>query len=522
MNVTNARENGKRHTKNGLPPKLNRTTFKTSREMDFFSAKELVTQTGHDASEWPLVIVKELVDNALDACEEADVAPVIHVAADASGISVADNGPGLPEATLQGALDFAVRASNREAYVSPTRGAQGNALMTLVPMPYVLDPEHGRLIVTANGKRHVITCRADPISQRPVVHDDVTEKVKNDGFGNHKKASFFTGTEVRLEWSPREEDTGEVLWPFPYRYGGFVGPSHIATAATALVEGFAVFNPHLTLSLDWFGQKTTWEGTDTGWKKWKPHQLTSPHWYTYEDLARLIGANITHDREHGTDRLLSDFIREFDGLSASVKCTRVLDATGMRRAKLSALVTGDRINTGLVEKLLAAMRHNTKPVNAKRLGLVGEDHPRKRLLAMGIDPKSFRYKRKLSDPKSKKSQSAEGEKASFLDLPKSKKSQSAEGEKACYLDLPGIVEAAFGYLGPNADDCRRIYVGVNWSAAIRNPFRSFGSTGEGLETVLADLRATASEPIVFVLHLAQPRVRYADRGKSTLVIGGAP
>ena len=35
-------------------PKLTRTTFHTSREMDFFSAKELVTQTGHSLGEWPL------------------------------------------------------------------------------------------------------------------------------------------------------------------------------------------------------------------------------------------------------------------------------------------------------------------------------------------------------------------------------------------------------------------------------------------------------------------------------------
>src|SRR5262245_63897958 len=99
--------------------RLERVTFKTSREMDFFSEKELVTQTGHSRSEWPLVIAKELLDNSLDACEEADVAPILTVAADAFGITVTDNGPGLPEATLRSAYDFTVRASNREAYVSP-------------------------------------------------------------------------------------------------------------------------------------------------------------------------------------------------------------------------------------------------------------------------------------------------------------------------------------------------------------------------------------------------------------------
>src|SRR5262245_50412422 len=156
--------------------RLERVTFKTSREMDFFSEKELVTQTGHGRDEWPLVIVKELLDNALDACEEAGVAPVLAVETDAAGITVSDNGPGLPEATLRASLDFTVPASNREAYVSPCRGAQGNALKTLLPMPRVLDPEHGTLVVTAHGRRHEITCGADPISERPVVADAVTDE----------------------------------------------------------------------------------------------------------------------------------------------------------------------------------------------------------------------------------------------------------------------------------------------------------------------------------------------------------
>ena len=54
---------------------LQRTTFSTSRLLDFASAKELTAQTGHAVDDWPLVIVKELLDNAIDACEEAGIAP---------------------------------------------------------------------------------------------------------------------------------------------------------------------------------------------------------------------------------------------------------------------------------------------------------------------------------------------------------------------------------------------------------------------------------------------------------------
>jgi hypothetical protein len=252
-----------------------------------------------------------------------------------------------------------------------------------------------------------------------------------------------------------------------------------------LVEGFALFNPHATVRLDWFGTKTTWKATASTWEKWLPSRPTSPHWYERQHLERLIGAYITHDREAGTDRLVSEFVSEFDGLSGSQKRSKVLSESELRRVQLSELVNGDRLDSQRIEKLLDAMRTHTRPVKPRRLGIIGEDHFRQRLLAMGVQPESFRYKRKLSKD-----------------------------------GLPWVLESAFGWLGQDAPDDRRIYTGANWSAALGNPFRSFGPTGEGLETLLANMRATSSEPVVFVLHLAHPRVEYTDRGKSAFVIGG--
>ena len=75
---------------------LERTTFRTSRLLEFCSRKELVAQTGHEPEAWPLVVLKELVDNALDACEEAGIAPEIGVQVEPGAITVVDNGPGMP------------------------------------------------------------------------------------------------------------------------------------------------------------------------------------------------------------------------------------------------------------------------------------------------------------------------------------------------------------------------------------------------------------------------------------------
>jgi len=82
---------------------LARETFRTSRLLEYFSEKELTLQTGHEPDRWPEVAVKELVDNALDAAEEAGVLPDIAIELTGDRIVVADNGPGLPATVIEGA-----------------------------------------------------------------------------------------------------------------------------------------------------------------------------------------------------------------------------------------------------------------------------------------------------------------------------------------------------------------------------------------------------------------------------------
>ena len=248
---------------------LNRTTFRTSRLLDFCSKKELIAQTGHKPEHWPFVIIKELVDNALDACEEEGIAPEISITVDESSITVADNGPGIPADTVAGTLDFTVRVSNREAYVSPSRGAQGNALKTLFAMPFVLDGQSGEVEIVANGIRHKIRMSVDRIKQEPVIdHQQHKEKKK-------------PGTSVKLYWpvSPSSNDSNgnarflqngddkdENLDPDSPR-------SMLDSAKSRFLQfadDYTFVNPHLALTLDWRGEKTRMKATDLKWEKWLP------------------------------------------------------------------------------------------------------------------------------------------------------------------------------------------------------------------------------------------------------------
>ncbi len=434
--------------------KLERTTLRTSRLLDFCSRKELIAQTGHQPDAWPLVVLKELVDNALDACEEAEVAPEITIQVDDNGITVIDNGPGIPAETIADILDFSVRVSSREAYVAPDRGAQGNALKTLVAMPFVLDGGQGVIEVDAGGTRHRIEFTVDPIRQEPVIKHDA-------GQGDRKN-----GTEIRVEWP---DSACSILTDAKDRF-------------LQIADDYAWLNPHLSMVIDWFGDRRTIEATDPAWQKWGPSDPTSAHWYTPQHLERLIAGYIAHDQDNGRERTVRELVAEFRGLSGSAKQKKVLDDTGLHRTPLSGLVTETGIDTAVVIALLTAMKTHSKPVKPPALGIIGKDHLRRCFGLAGCEMESFDY-RKVTD--------------------------TTDG-------VPWVVETAFGWC-PEGES-RRLVTGVNWSPGIINPFRELGRFGQSLDTILSQQKIDRDEPVILVLHMACPRVEYLDRGKSSVVI----
>lgn len=90
---------------------LHRSTFQTSRLLEFFSEKELQMQIDFPKEQWPIALLKELIDNALDACETAGMLPDIAITLEPEALSIRDHDPGLPVATIARSLDDLVRVS---------------------------------------------------------------------------------------------------------------------------------------------------------------------------------------------------------------------------------------------------------------------------------------------------------------------------------------------------------------------------------------------------------------------------
>ena len=405
-----------------------------------------------------MVVLKELVDNAIDAAEEAGMAPAVSVVVDDRGITVEDNGPGIPAEVVGGVLDFSVRVSSREAYVSPTRGAQGNALKTIVAMPFVLDGHRGRTVIEAQGVRHVIEVGVDRIRQEPTV-DHRTEA-----------SDVRAGTRVTVAWPDSARSILEAVMP-----------QFLQVAAQ-----YIWLNPHLSLAVTCPGmpEPVAWriEASDAGWAKWRPSDPTSPHWYTPAQLERLIAGYIAHDADHGRGRTVRELIAEFRGLSGTAKQKAVLAETGLARAPLTALVNGHDLNHGLIATLLEAMKAQAKPVKPQQLGIIGREHLEARMAEYGCEMASFDYRRAMGTTD----------------------------------EVPWVVESAFGWC-PRLTG-RLLVTGVNWSPGILNPFRELGRFGQSLDTILSQQRVSRDDPVILVLHMACPRVEYTDRGKSAVVV----
>jgi len=62
-----------------MATELKREAFTTSRLMEFFSAKELIMQIGLPQPRWAIALLKEMIDNSLDACEGTGVPPEISI-----------------------------------------------------------------------------------------------------------------------------------------------------------------------------------------------------------------------------------------------------------------------------------------------------------------------------------------------------------------------------------------------------------------------------------------------------------
>lgn len=386
---------------------LRRETFELSRVMEFFSDRELTAQIGHPRHYWPVALLKELLDNALDACESVDIAPAITVELQDDALIVADNGPGLPLETLGKSLDYAVRVSDKTGYVSPSRGQQGNALKTLWAAPFVATGT-GLIEVETAAYRRSVEVTVDRIAQVPrlELRDGGTPDVKN-------------GTKITVHW---RGIAGYLLDS---------GSPDFYSVVYAVTD----FNPHCALTAIAPGIDQAFAATAPDWQHWRPDRPTAPHWYTPDRFRALVALLLNAEQRNGKARSVNEFIREFHGLSGTGKAKAIAQAANLTGAMLRDLIHDGDVDMNRLTAMLAAMKKAARQVKPEALGLLGQEHCAVNLKRYGVATDSIEYRR------------AQGE---------------ADG-------LPYALEVAFGVKEDGAKP-RTLRVGINFSPALEQPF----------------------------------------------------
>jgi DNA topoisomerase VI subunit B len=417
---------------------------------------------------WPLVLVKELIDNALDACESAKnyIAPEITITLEPDAITVEDNGPGLRPEIIDSSLDYTVRVSDKKHYVSPTRGQLGNALKCVWAATFVATAT-GLVEVTACGLKHRITVKADQIAQTPEISHEHSVLVKN-------------GTSVRVFWpeiaSLEVDGENEDFYQNEDEEDEETSQTQtVEQALPKLIADLSAFNPHASFKLVCLDKTFEYPASDPAWSKWKASQPTSAHWHRNQDFAALIAAEI----KEGNHKTIRDFIGDFDGLSGTQRRKEVLDVAKISDIHLSDLVLDGGVDPHKAGRLLKAMQETSRPVNPKRLGLLGKEHLTSVLIKKGVEPNSIKYSKSLG--------------------------MDSDG-------LPFVIEAAFG----RKEERRRdLVIGLNNSVVFKVP-----------SDHLADTLSNACDvqpydPVVLAVHIACPRLTFTDHGKGAIVINGS-
>lgn len=454
-----------------------RRMLERKRSLDYVTLQGLTVQTGCDPEDLDIFVLKELVDNALDACEENN--PTIEVTFETDKfvtLTVKDSGKGLTEADVKRIVDFDRSYSTKFHYKYPTRGALGNALKCVFGIPYALASEQN------------IDLPAEPIRVRSKgkefgIHLDLQElegQVCSQIFSRDTKPG--SGTEVSLTLPLFQEDRG-------YR------PDYLN-----LVRSHALFNPDasfkFTLSHPELDEPFVKTYKSTGKSHKRFVGASSIEWYTLAQFRQLIQAYIRSILKGEKDLTLRLFIKQFRGLSSDKKAASILDEIQSENKKikhLSDLADQDKA----VSQLYECMKKRSDNPSSNVLGEIGKKQLHDRISQIYGTPLTFKYK----------------------------KIQQFYQKESAYI--PYVLEVAVA-VREEYNAGLRIHAGINHSPCLSNPFEGYyiawmdkkenwqeASITRGL---LGKYGIDSEQPVIIVVHLICPNIEYQSYGKRKINI----
>jgi len=303
------------------------------RAREFFEPDELVVATGVDRDRFSEVLIKELVDNALDAAESL-AEPAVEIGAGRDHLTVSDTGPGVVLGDfLAKVLDFGYRASSKLAWCRPTRGYLGNGLKTVFGLSHVLSP--GRpVLLESCGQR-------------------VRVSLKVSAAGEVKVMPVYEPAEVKAGLSVTVP-VGVSVWP-------------------AVLLHTVVFNPHVAFRVG----RTVFPAVGP-LARYGQDAPVSAHWFDPESLRELFVLVALAERGLTVREF---FAKRFVGLSGA-KAGRVAAAGRIKRLRDLVVLeeeAGRQEAVAACADILACAQELSRPVQPARLGGIGAENLRRRL-----------------------------------------------------------------------------------------------------------------------------------------------
>jgi hypothetical protein len=453
--------------------------FSFNREFDFVRMDGLRRMTGRPAHEWDFYIIKELIDNALDADEEIwrkDVEQYpklkIRVEYAANQLFVEVSNRSIFPASLIPQIFVTQQYTSRKAFIkSMTRGALGNALKTLLGIPYVLrnrvandwSPDQKPLVIICAGKEYLPIYRIDMIEQNITFEFSEQPHKQTDG----------TTIKISLEYFEQEK---------PRTFTGI----------RQFAEQYHLSNPSVEFHWD----------IEIGEKDWSMNYAANPNWvskfrgvapvqwYSLTAFQDLLGALYREKGNHEEKgelsiELIGSYFANFsnDSGNRSNLIAKLLEQFGQSTIHLGAF-------EGIDAKKLYRLMCNLSPVfDSLQLGRIGKEHVRRTLAEITLPDVEM-----------------------FYDIAQDTGEDSS---------VPFVIETA---IVPLSEGSREIWTAINFAPTYDDPFMRRRLTALiqpdktviGLRELLDVYGIDEETPAVVFFHLICPSVESGEFSKTEI------
>jgi hypothetical protein len=466
--------------------------FSFNREFDFVRLDGLQRAAGRPAHEWDLYIVKELVDNALDADEtlwrddpahfprvdiRMEYIPIPERQAQQLYIQVGNRAM-FPVAQIEDIFATGWYTSRKAFMKGLTRGSLGNALKTLLGIPYVLrnrvasdwKPDLKPMAIICGGKEFLPRYEVNSTTQ--------TIQFKCDS----SDVRFPEGTIFRVGLDHFEQEMPRTL-----------------AQVALLAQQYRLCNPHaeFTWSVEIGGEE--WQVQHAPVAGWSGKFLgVAPiQWYSHTAFQDLLGALYRKQFGERPEGLLpvEAICRCFAGFDVTASTDRAtrkcIDAIAESCGRTG--LTRSEIETQAASRLYRALCDHSARFDSNLLGRLGADHVR------GMIRDAF---------------PTEGE---IL--------YEVATDPGNDPDTPFVIEVVAARLKDNDQDGQRqIWTAINFAPTYGDPFLSRWLRAPvqpdkpvlGLRGLLDAYDVRDNSPVALFLHLVCPTIEHSEFSKTEI------